>query len=129
MEQSYMMNALVQLKRIGNLLNEVYDITQELAGAADRSDRVSVEMLVAMRREPIDKLTEADRALRELISSAPDPEKGKRLAELLNGAPAEDATEQAVTEQAAGNRRRLARVQEMDRALNQKLTQGKSAYQ
>ncbi len=129
MEQNYMMDALVQLKRIGNLLNEVYDLTQELAGAADRNDRVSVEMLVAMRREPIDQLTEADRALRELISSATDPTKGKRLAELLGGAPAEDASEQALTEQAAGNRRRLARVQEMDRALNQKLTQGKSAYQ
>lgn len=128
MERNCMMDALVQLKRIGNLLNEVQDITQELAGATDRDDQVSVEMLVAMRREPIEKLAEGDRALRELISS--NPEDGRRLAELLNGAvAAADAAEQALVEQAAVNRRRLARVQELDRVLNQKLTRGKSAYQ
>lgn len=127
MEQNCMVNALALLKRIGNLLNEVQDASQELAGAAERNDQVSVEMLVAMRREPIEKLTEADRALRELVAS--DPEKGARLAELLNGAPAEEPAEQALAEQAAVNRRRLARVQELDRALNQKLTRGKSVYQ
>lgn len=127
MEHNCMVNALALLKRIGNLLNEVQDASQELAGAAERNDQVSVEMLVAMRREPIEKLTEADRALRELVAS--DPEKGARLAELLNGAPAGEPAEQALAEQAAVNRRRLARVQELDRALNQKLTRGKSVYQ
>ena len=42
MEQDDLMKALVQVKRIGNLLNEVLDISQQLAEALDRNDQVSV---------------------------------------------------------------------------------------
>ena len=41
MEQDDLMKALVQVKRIGNLLNEVLDISQQLAEALDRNDQVS----------------------------------------------------------------------------------------
>ena len=42
MDQKAMMDALVQVKRMSNLLNEVQDLSQQLAEAIDRDDRVSL---------------------------------------------------------------------------------------
>lgn len=127
-EQNYLMKALAQEKRIGNLLNEVQDISQQLAEAVDRDDQVSVEMLVAMRREPIEKLQMADQALRDLIAAIKPPEEGRRLAELLNGAQADSTVEHALADQVAVNNRRLKQVLELDKVVNCKLSRGKSAY-
>lgn len=126
-EQSCLMKALAQEKRIGNLLNEVQDISQQLAEAVDRDDQISVEMLVAMRREPIEKLKMADKALRELIAAAP-PEEGRHLAELLNGGEAGDAVGHALADQVAANNRRLKRALELDEAVSRKLSRGESSY-
>ena len=65
MEQEHWMKALVQSKRMGNLLNEVLDLSRQIAQALDRNDQVAVEMLIAMRQEPITKLEEAKQALQE----------------------------------------------------------------
>ena len=129
MEQKYLMDGLVLTKRMGNLLNEVLDLSRELAQAVDRNDPVSVEMLVAMRREPIKKLTEVDEALRELVLSAPDGDTGAHLAGLLEGGPAELPEERTLAELAASNRRRLNQVLELDKRVNQKLTREESVYQ
>ena len=53
MDEKTVMDALVQMKRIGNLLNEVEDLTQQLAQAIDRNDQVSTSMLIGMRAEPL----------------------------------------------------------------------------
>ena len=127
MEQDALMKALVQLKRMGNLLNEVLDLSQQLAEALDRNDQVSVEMLVAMRQEPIDKLEETDQALRDQLAALP-PETGRRLTALLNGDSPAEAHEKLLTDQIAANRRRLSQIIERDKILNQKLSRGKSAY-
>ena len=127
MEQDALMKALVQLKRMGNLLNEVLDLSQQLAEALDRNDQVSVEMLVAMRQEPIDKLEETDQALRDQLAALP-PETGRRLTDLMNGDSPAEAHEKLLTDQIAANRRRLSQIIELDKILNQKLSRGKSAY-
>lgn len=129
MEQKYLTDGLVLTKRMGNLLNEVLDLSRELAQAVDRNDQVSVEMLVAMRREPIEKLAEVDEALRELVLSAPDGDTGAHLAGLLEGGPAELPEERMLSDLAASNRRRLSQVLELDKRLNQKLTREESVYQ
>ena len=41
-----------------NLLNDVMDLSQQLATAMDRNDQVSVRMLVAMRQDPLTQLEE-----------------------------------------------------------------------
>lgn len=124
-----MMDALVLTKRMGNLLNEVLDLSRELAQAIDRDDQVSVEMLVSMRQEPIEKLTEVDEALRDLVLSAPDGDASAHLAGLLEGGPAEVPEERTLAELAASNRRRLDQVLELDKKINQKLTREESVYQ
>ncbi len=127
MEQDRLAKALVQSKRMGNLLNEVLDLSQQMAEALDRDDQVAVEMLIAMRQEPIGKLEEVKRALEEQ-AGALEPEEALRLSLLLNGAEPEEPEEQALAVQVAVNSRRLKRVLELDRVLNPKVTRGKSIY-
>ena len=123
-----MMDALVQAKRMGNLLNEVQDLSRQLAEAIDRDDRVSVEMLAGMRREPIDKLVSAEEVLADLAEPLP-PEDGARLRALLGGAGARTEEEKPLAELAASNRRRLEQLLVLDKVLNQKLARENSIYQ
>ena len=65
MEASILLDAHVQAKRIYNLLNEVMDVSRQMAEAVDRDDQVAIQMLVSMREEPVRKLQRARRALEE----------------------------------------------------------------
>lgn len=128
-EQDLLMKALVQAKRMGNLLNEVQDLTQQIAESVDRNDQVSMEMLVAMRREPINKLEETEQALRDLAETYPDAELALELIALINGEPATKPAGRALEEQIASNRRRLTQILQLDRVLNKRMAREKSVYQ
>lgn len=124
MTEKTVMDALVQMKRTGNLLNELEDLTQQLGESIDRNDQVSTQLLIAMREEPLAKLQAADKALREQLEALSDPEEAAALAALLNGeATAEqgERTQQMLQEQVAANRRRLKQIMERNRILSQRL--------
>ena len=118
-----MMDALVLMKRTGNLLNEMEDLTKQIAESIDRNDRVSMEMLVAMREEPLGKLHEADRILREQLADMPDREGAAQLAAMLNGAaPSQEGDlPKMLCEQVNQNKRRLEQVVAMNQRINQKV--------
>ena len=128
MGQKAILDALVQVKRMNTLFNEVQDISGQLAEALDRNDRVSVEMLAGMRRDPIDKLAAAEDVLYDQADALP-PEEGARLLELLGGAPARTEAEKPLADQVGANRRRLDQILAQDKILNQKLARENSAYQ
>ena len=111
---SVLLDAQVQTKRMYSLLNEVMDLSRQLAEALDRNDQVTVQMVISMREEPIKRLRAAQSALEEQRNSL-DPEAGKRL--------------EALASQVAINRRLLTQVLELDRVLNKKVTREKSIYQ
>ena len=117
------MDALVLMKRTGNLLNEMEDLTKQIAESIDRNDRVSMEMLVAMREEPLGKLHEADRILREQLADMPDREGAAQLAAMLNGAaPSQEGDlRKMLCEQVNQNKRRLEQVVAMNQRINQKV--------
>ena len=117
------MDALVLMKRPGNLLNEMEDLTKQIAESIDRNDRVSMEMLVAMREEPLGKLHEADRILREQLADMPDREGAAQLAAMLNGAaPSQEGDlPKMLCEQVNQNKRRLEQVVAMNQRINQKV--------
>lgn len=117
------MDALVLMKRTGNLLNEMEDLTKQIAESIDRNDRVSTEMLVAMREEPLGKLHEADRILREQLADMPDREGAAQLAAMLNGAaPSQEGDlPKMLCEQVNQNKRRLEQVVAMNQRINQKV--------
>ena len=132
MDEKSVMDALVQMKRTGNLLNELWDLTQQLGQALDRSDQVSIQMLIAMREEPLGKLLAADQALRDQLEALPNREDAAALAAMLNGGPPADTAQRPqvmLCEQVGSNHRRLKQVRELDRVLNQRLGRENSAYQ
>ena len=132
MTEKTVMDALVQMKRTGNLLNELEDLTKQMGESIDRNDQVSLEMLIAMRKEPLTKLQEADQAIRDQIELLPDKLEAAQLASMLNGGPPADSGErlqQQLCEQVAVNNRSLKRIMELDRQLNERLARENSAYQ
>ena len=128
MEQEHWMKALVQSKRMGNLLNEVLDLSRQIAQALDRNDQVAVEMLIAMRQEPITKLEEAKQALQEQGEDLKNAEEALRLALLVNGGEPERPEEFPRAEQVAANGRRLKQVLELEQVLNRRITRDKTIY-
>ena len=127
MEASTLLDAHVQAKRIYNLLNEVMDVSRQMAEAMDRDDQVAIQMLVSMREEPVHRLRQARRALKEQ-RDALEPEEALRLTQLLNGEEAKTEAEAPLAAQIGANRRLLEQVLELDRVLNRKLTREESIY-
>ena len=128
MDASALLDAHVQLKRIYASLNEALDLTRQLADAVDRDDQVTVQMLVAMRQEPTDKLAAAHEALSQQKAALPAQDR-ERLTALLKGAAAEEPAENALAGQVGLNQRVLKQLGELDRVVNRKLTREKSIYQ
>ena len=127
MEASTLLDAQVQTKRIYGLLNEVMDLSRQLAEAVDRNDQVAIQMLVSMRGDPVRKLRRAQQTLEEQ-RDALEPEAAQRLSQLLNGERAETEAEEPLAAQVGTNRRLLEQVLELDRVLNRKLTREESVY-
>lgn len=131
MNEKNVMDALVQMKRTGNLLNELWDLTRQLGESIDRNDQVSIQMLIAMREDPLGKLQATDQAIRDQLEALPDREDARLLAAMLNGGPPVDPAQrpqQMLCDQVGSNKRRLKQITEMDRMLNQRLARENSAY-
>ena len=132
MTEKAVMDALVQMKRTGNLLNELEDVTRQLGEAIDRNDQVSMQMLVAMREDPLEKLQAADVAVRDQLEALHDGDEAAALAGMLNGGPPlqpGERTQQMLCDQVAANRRRLKQIMDLDKALSQRLGRNSSAPQ
>jgi hypothetical protein len=128
MDQHCLSDALIISKYIDGLLHEVLDLSGQLMQALDRNDRVSVQMLLQMRAEPVSKLKVEDQALRDLCSQAPTPEDRKHLASLLNGDTPSGDQEKALVDLSAANARQMKKVLELDRRLNRRVSREKSVY-
>lgn len=126
MKQTNLMEAQVQARRIYNALGEVADLSAQIAEALDRNDSVAVQILLAMREEPLLAAHHARDVLRQLVN---DTEDATRLRALLGGAAAENAEESGLANQIAINKRLLKQVQDLDRVLSQKIAREKSVYE
>ena len=104
-----------------NLLNDVMDLSQQLATAMDRNDQVSVRMLVAMRQDPLTQLEEVKHNLsRRLLEFSPDDQ--DLAHRLLQGEAGSSPREQAVADQSNVSPPLPARLTELDRRRNHRLT-------
>ena len=72
-------------RRKYNLLSETLDLSQQLGEAMDRSDDVSLRLVLAMRQEPILGLEEVQRAIASKLENL-TPEDRQRVSELAGGA-------------------------------------------
>lgn len=127
MTKSEWLDLTVLERKKYNLLSEVMDVSRQMGEALDRSDDVSVRMLVAMRQEPILRLEEIRQAAAAMLESLP-PEDRERVGALREGAAPQGAEEEAYCTQAGSARRLLERVLELDQRLNRRLAGGSSFY-
>lgn len=119
------MDAYAQARRISQLLNEILDLTRQLADAVDRDDKVSIQMLLSMRQTPINQLKQADQTLAELCATLPS------AASVQGEDPMAQQTSEKMPplpEQLASNQRLLKQVRELDEAVNRKLARENSVY-
>ena len=120
-----LIDALVQAKRLGNAVDEVWRCSQQLADAVDRNDQVSVRLVLSMREEPLTKVRQADMALRSQRDSFPDKADREQFSRLLNGEEEGAGEEALLAKQMAQNRRSYQRVMDLERRLNQKVAREK----
>ena len=128
MTASQLLDAQVQEKRRYALLSELFDLTKQLAEAVDRDDEIATRMLLSMREEPLEKMRQVEENLTRQRASLSE-EDGRRLEELLSGAQARQAEENALSDQVGTNRRLLSQLVELDKRVNKKVTGEKSIYQ
>ena len=128
MTGAQLLDAQVQEKRRYALLNELFDLTKQLAEAVDRSDEITIQMLLSMREGPLAQMRQVEENLTRQRASLSE-EDGRRLGELLSGAQARQAEENALSDQVGTNRRLLSQLVELDKRVNKKVTGEKSIYQ
>lgn len=128
MTGAQLLDAQVQEKRRYALLSELFDLTRQLAEAVDRSDEVTIQMLLSMREGPLAQMRQVEENLTRQRAALAE-EDGRRLEELLSGAPARRQEENALSEQVGANRRLLGQLVELDKRVNKKVTREKSVYQ
>ena len=128
MTGAQLLDAQVQEKRRYALLSELFDLTRQLAEAVDRSDEVTIQMLLSMREEPLAQMRQVEENLIRQRAALAE-EDGRRLEELLSGAPARRQEENALSEQVGANRRLLGQLVELDKRINKKVTREKSVDQ
>ena len=109
------------------LLDEVSDLTRQLAEAIDRRDQVSVQMVLAMRDGPIRAMREIEDGI-EAYLPALGAEDARRCYALLRGAVAETACEEPFAALIARFRSRLGSVAELDEKLSLRMGGNKSFY-
>lgn len=123
-----LINAMVQAKRMGGALGEVWDYSQQLAEAVDRDDQVSVRLVLSMREEPLAKVRVADKALRAQRDALKDEADRARFSQLLNGEEEGAGEEAALAGLMAQNRRLYQKVMDLENRLNKKVSREKSVF-
>jgi hypothetical protein len=115
---------------MGNALQEVWDLSQQIAEALDRNDQITVQLLLHMRAQSIETAKSDDQALRKFLSSIEDKGDRQELRSLLNrGADANaGAAEQSLAKLASNNVSQIQKILEIDKRLNQRVTREKSVY-
>ena len=123
------MDLAVLERRKHNYLAEVLELSRQMGEAADRGDQVSLNMLIALRQEPILRLEEL-KGLVDARWGELSREEQEQVARLLRGegAPSGEG-ERTFLDQAEGARRLLKQVLEVDRRVSLRLAGSASFYQ
>ena len=127
MTESELMDLTVLERKKYNYLDEVMDLSRQMGEALDRGDEVSMQVLLALRGEPILHLQEVDQTARSRRDSLATQDR-QRLRELLDGAPPQGRGEALFTEQAGKARRLLERVVALDKQLSLRMSGEDSFY-
>ena len=109
------------------LLDEVSDLTKQLAEAIDRKDQISVQMVLEMRDGPVRAMREIEDGVEAFLPTLPEKD-ARRCHELLHGAAAESPEEEPLAAAVARFRSRMEGVLKLDEKLSVRLGGNKSFY-
>ena len=107
-------------------LHEVYELTRQIAEAADRRDELSIEMLLGEREIPLRAAYETEAQIREELENLPEAE-AARLDALLRGEDAGTEEEAELADQVTQYRRLVGAIIETDKRLSLRLG-GKGSF-
>lgn len=127
MEDQVLNDLLLKTRRIYIKLSEFEDLTKQLAEAVTRRDEVSVQMLLNMRGEPANQMTEIDQQLRSSLLQLP-VEDAIRAREILEGGEKQRPEEEMLCNQVKQNQRLIQRCKEMDRRISLSMDSKHSFY-
>ena len=128
-EQGIYVDIIKKLQRNYGSLNEIQKTTQEMQDALSRNDRVSMEMLISMRQEEIERAADCDRDIRYLLSIL-EPDKREQVRGWLNEGTAKEADgfeAVKISEIASSVKKVLERTIQVDKQMSQRVA-GKDSY-
>lgn len=128
-EQGIFVEIMKKLQKKYGSMNEIFKITQEMQDTLARDDRVSLEMLIKMRQDEIDRAVDCDRDIQYLLSVLA-PERREQVRDWLNHGTAkeQDGFEAVkIGEIAESIRKVLERTIQVDSRMSQRVA-GKDSF-
>lgn len=128
-EQGIFVEIMKKLQKKYGSMNEIFKTTQEMQDALARDDRVSLEMLIKMRQDEIDRAVDCARDIQYLLSVLA-PERREQVRDWLNHGTAkeQDGFEAVkIGEIAESIRKVLERTIQVDSRMSQRVA-GKDSF-
>lgn len=129
-DQELWTELLKQMQRRYGTVDEVFRVTKELTDALSRDDRMAAQMLLEMRQEELDHLSESEEKIYMLLECV-DQQERNGILKLLKGerkASSEASFEEKKIGEIGENiRRNLEKVLELDRIISVRLA-GKDSF-
>lgn len=129
-DQELWTELLKQMQRRYGTVDEVFRVTKELTDALSRDDRMAAQMLLEMRQEELDHLSESEEKIYMLLECV-DQQEREEILKLLKGerkaSPEASFEEKKIGEIGENIRRNLEKVLELDRVISVRLA-GKDSF-
>lgn len=129
-DQELWTELLKQMQRRYGTVDEVFRVTKELTDALSRDDRMAAQMLLEMRQEELDHLSESEEKIYMLLECV-DQQEREGILRLLKGerkaSPEASFEEKKIGEIGENIRRNLEKVLELDRVISVRLA-GKDSF-
>lgn len=130
-EQGIFVEIMKKLQRKYGSMNEIFRMTREMQEVLERDDRVSLDMMISMRQDEIERAVDCDRDIQYLLS-VPAPQKREQVRDWLNhGTAKEQDGFEAVKmgEIAASIRKVLEKTIQVDKRMSKRVAGKDSFYQ
>lgn len=134
MEREMLKEIVKRAGRKYSLMNEIYTNTSELGQALSKNDSVSIQLLLEMRQESIDKFEDCEKELNILIGSL-KPEEQDLLEQMMRGEETADTGEETKSEErllvelSRNLRQQVKKTVELDRQISLRIAGKDSFYQ
>lgn len=130
--QNELLTELLKLEQRNYMeLVEIERLTKELADILSRNDRDSVQLLLEMRKNEMDRTSETKRKIYAILEAV-DSEERNKLAALLNGCEPEESDDELAQRLVLVSRQMqsvLERTIDIDKVISRKLAGKDSFYE